>query len=321
MADFAVDTDPDEEVCADEAHPDTDPAVPSLGIDTDEQWRVPETGEPQAGRSPTGDSGPKEEFDEHWFYQATDGTCVPASVAQIVSEYSGVEFTDESAFVAYAMEQGMFVDGEISNGMTIEDSYRLMVATGIPATMVEGSTIDDLETLVESGHGAMVFVDSGYWNPGAEILDEWLGTDVGADHCVVITEIDREAGVVYLSDTGTPDGNQLAVPLDEFEKAWAESNNTMIVCDEPSPNAEFLESGTDKDSSALGTQTPGTQALGAQDTSRSGEDIGRELLERTPDDQQTIDVEDVVSWATDNPWILLPIVIGAGAALGKAGRR
>lgn len=308
MADFVADTDPAEGVDADDSHTD---ALLGSASGTEEQWDVTQTGDSGIHDDTSGESGPKEEYTGHWFTQSADGTCVPASVAQIVAEYSGVEFTDESAFVEYAMEHGMFAGGDISNGMSGDDAFRLMQATGIPVEMVKGSNIDDLEELVESGHGTMVFVDSGYWDPGAEIVSEWIGTDEGADHCVVITEIDREAGVVYLSDTGTPDGNQLAVPLDEFEKAWAESNNTMITCDEPSPNAEFLETETDGD----------TTALGAQDGSRSGEEIGREVLDRVAEEHETIDADDVISWVTDNPWILLPITIGAGAALGRMARR
>jgi hypothetical protein len=49
--------------------------------------------------------------------------------------------------------------------------------------------------------------------------------------------------VAILSDPGSPDGNLEEVPLDVFVDAWADSQNTMIVCDEPpagDPGAEVV---------------------------------------------------------------------------------
>lgn len=53
---------------------------------------------------PVGDS-------RYWFQQAQNGFCLPASIAQIVSEYTGVIYQDEFAFVDIANEIGAFVVG------------------------------------------------------------------------------------------------------------------------------------------------------------------------------------------------------------------
>ena len=225
--------------------------------------------------------GDADEYSEHWFQQAVNGTCVPASVAQIVAEYSGEDIQSEEAFVEMAQDNGYFLDGEIENGMPIYAAADLLEQNGIPAT-VETGTMDDLATALEEGRGVMLYVDSGeYWDPEQEERDEAMGRDQGGDHCVVISEIDTDKGVVYLSDPGHPDGDRMEVPLDEFEEAWGEADNTMIVCDEPSPNAGVSE-----------------------------DEPTRDPLLDDLDADETPGLSNVIDWLTDRPWNLLPVVIG-----------
>ena len=225
--------------------------------------------------------GDADEYSEHWFQQAVNGTCVPASVAQIVAEYTGEDIQSEEAFVEMAQDSGYFLDGEIENGMPIYAAADLLEQNGIPAT-VETGTMDDLATALEEGRGVMLYVDSGeYWDPEQEERDEAMGRDQGGDHCVVISEIDTDKGVVYLSDPGHPDGDRMEVPLDEFEEAWGEADNTMIVCDEPSPNAGVSE-----------------------------DDPTRDPLLDDLDADETPGLSNVIDWLTDRPWNLLPVVIG-----------
>jgi LysM repeat protein len=51
----------------------------------------------------------------------------------------------------------------------------------------------------------------------------------------LITAIDETAGMVTLSDTGNPDGNEEQVPLSVFEHAWDEESGRMVVTDHPTP--------------------------------------------------------------------------------------
>ncbi|AZZ80130.1 hypothetical protein C5O27_02660 [Gordonia alkanivorans] len=269
-------------------------------------------------------AGAREEFSPHWFEQAANGTCVPASVAQIVSEYTGTEFANEGVFVQYAYEQGFYTDGKVENGMTAEQGAAILNAAGIPATVAEGD-LESLETLLEAGHGVMLAVDSGdYWSPGQEVVDELTGVDIGADHCVVVTEIDENSGVVYLSDTGTPDGNQLAVPLYQFEQAWAESANTMVVCDDPSPNT-----GSATDDSTDPEFIPGeyTTTLAPDDeyaytdaaSSTSVVDATTGLPSTSAagaGPSITSDLAATIDWATARPWVMLPVTLTIGAIAG-----
>jgi uncharacterized protein YvpB len=245
---------------------------------------TPPVDEPDQPNDPGHSGGDADEYSEHWFQQAVNGTCVPASVAQIVAEYSGEEIQNEDAFVEMAQENGYFLDGEIENGMPIYAAAELLEQNGIPAT-VETGTMDDLATALDEGRGVMLYVDSGeYWDPEQEERDEAKGRDQGGDHCVVISEIDYDKGVVYLSDPGHPDGDRMEVPLDEFEQAWGEADNTMIVCDEPSPHAGTSEEQDQRD-----------------DTS------GDPLLDNA---DETSGIGNVIDWLTDRPWNLLPVVIG-----------
>ena len=168
------------------------------------------------------------EGSEYWFQQAANGLCVPASVAQIVSAYTGFPFEDESAFVALANELGLFSVGmDGIGGMTDLQALYLLEAAGVPASLVVSSSLDMLDSYLEQGHGVMLFVDSG---------QVWDGVPNGVmDHALVITEIDRQAGLVVLADPGHPQGNGLVLALDEFEQAWAVGNNSMIIGEQPVP--------------------------------------------------------------------------------------
>ncbi len=164
---------------------------------------------------------------EHWFQQALNGFCAPASVAQIVSEYSGTHFADESAFVRLASEQGLFSVGmDGVPGMTPENTLALLESSGVPAGLQVGTTADLVQYL-EEGRGVLLFIDSGEVWTGEAVEDDRY------DHAVILTGIDTERGLAILSDPGSPNGNLEEVPLEVFTDAWADSRNTMIVCDQP----------------------------------------------------------------------------------------
>ncbi|MBO3738739.1 hypothetical protein [Actinoplanes flavus] len=164
---------------------------------------------------------------EHWFEQAANGYCVPASIAQIVSEYTGVHHADESAFVARANELHLFeVAPGGMPGMGIDGAHALLEDAGVPAEIQMGIGVETLAGYLAEGRRVMLAVD------GDEI---WYGREDadGADHAVVLTGIDADRGVAILSDPGTADGNRMEVDLDVLAGAWADSGNTALVCDFP----------------------------------------------------------------------------------------
>jgi hypothetical protein len=177
--------------------------------------------------------GDPAEVSEHWFHQAQNGFCVPASIAQIVSEYSGVDYTDEQAFVELANQIGVWSVGPDGvPGITIDGTLQLLEAAGVPAHVEYGGSMESLADALGDGQSVIVFVDA----------DEvWYGPEAGDgdaefDHALVVAGIDTERGVVLLSDPGDPEGDLREIPIDRFMDAWADSDHTAVVADSPSPN-------------------------------------------------------------------------------------
>lgn len=167
---------------------------------------------------PVGDS-------RYWFQQAQNGFCLPASIAQIVSEYTGVIFENEMAFVDIANQIGAFTVGyDGIPGIPFEKGVEILNKAGVPAEYGFGD-LQTLATGLDSGYNIIVFVDSG------EIWTGEAAEDNLPDHAVVITGIDADRGTVLLSDPGSPDGNLSELPIDTFMNSWADSQNAMIICD------------------------------------------------------------------------------------------
>ena len=216
------------------------------------------------------------QYSDQWFYQSFNGSCVPASVAQIYNLYTGEDVSDLD-FVALANEvagthggYGWIVGPDGAPGLTPSAAVELLEAAGIPATVTYGS-MDDLAQALAQGNGVMVAFDSGEVWYGEEVEDNT------ADHMAVVAAIDYEAGIVYLSDTGNPDGNMEAVPLEVFVDAWEDSGFVMVECTQSVGEFQAANNITPAhaaaDQAAAHTQTP----------------------------------EDTVVQVTSNPWAMLPI--------------
>ena len=215
--------------------PDEDP-IPDPGTDQGSPEDPADDTDPSAG-SPEGSApivddgtivGDPWEASRYWFEQSFNGACVPASVAQIVSDYTDTPVTDDQ-FVELANEQHLWSVGPDGTPyFSMQSAETLLNDAGVPAHLETGD-MAELEQALQQGRGVMLFVDAEtYWygQPNA------TGT---ADHAVTLTGIDEARGVVILSDTGNPNGNQIEVPIATFESAWADGNNQMLLCDEPAP--------------------------------------------------------------------------------------
>lgn len=184
---------------------------------------------------------------DYWFEQSWNGWCGPASISQFVAEYyqisdlnaveaSVVEVAMENGWLSY--EEGTGFDGW--SGMTTEHMALLMEELGIPAEIHTGSDLGQLAQHLEAGHEILVTVDSSEVvaaddGTGYALFPDDDDTDggQGSDHALTVAGIDTERGVVLLNNPGIPDGELYAVPLEDFEDAWADSGNTMIVATNP----------------------------------------------------------------------------------------
>ncbi|RVW04440.1 C39 family peptidase [Rhodococcus spongiicola] len=160
-----------------------------------------------------------------WFFQQFDGYCGPSAVAQVVSQYTGAEITDPQQLVDRAIDLGLMDDPSL--GMTLADIETLLEDQGVPATITT-SSLDDLRDRLDAGYGVIAMVDSGeIWQTDPDSEDDL------PDHVLVVAGIDDNRGVVILSDPGIPTGNQLEVPIAQFEDAWADGDHLMLITDAP----------------------------------------------------------------------------------------
>ncbi|OJF13485.1 cysteine peptidase family C39 domain-containing protein [Couchioplanes caeruleus] len=242
----------------------------------------------------------------HWFEQAANGYCVPSSIAQIVSEYSGSHHADESAFVARANALHLFTigpDGVPSMG--IDGAHALLEDAGVPADIEIGIGVDTLVGYLAEGRRVMLAVDS----------DEiWYGREdeAAADHAVVLTGVDTTRGVAILSDPGTPDGNMLEVPLDVLADAWADGGNAALVCDYPPgevPGPAFV------DAEPGGPVVEVVPAVLPAGDAPAGVVTGAAVPGAA--DEPSGQVEAVVSWLVERPYVVLPVLLVGGAILAR----
>ena len=249
---------------------------------------APDVDDSEVAGSPT-------EASQYWFNQAENGNCVPSSVAMIVSQYTGDALLSEQEFLDMAHDMGLLVYDETGGyGITDAGALALLEAAGIPAELETGD-MGSLEQALEDGKGVMLFIDSG---------EIWYGEsseDNASDHAVVVTGIDEEAGVVYLSDPGNPNGNIETVPIAVFEDAWADSGYSMVVCDEPAPGfGDDAEGGTaDEDAAPMDADVAPADADADADGAPAG-DAAR---------SSGAGGEVVANTVTAGPWILLPVVL------------
>lgn len=293
--------------------PDGEGSVVPEGGD-DEQWV-------QDGHligDPTGDA-------QYWFEQAANGFCLPASIAQVVSEYTGISFPDEQAFVDIANELGAFVVGPDGvPGLTLDGGVAILHEVGIPAVSGFGD-LASLEAHLDAGYSIIVAVDSG---------ELWTGEaqeDLVADHALVVTGIDLERGTVLLSDPGTPGGNLAEYPLGLFENAWADSDHSWILVEQPASN--FTADVASAPSEAMEVIEP-TGSV-PEPAPVPSEGLG-ELVQPNPiDTADALDtirnpdlselgiggddtvLEKTTAWAVQHPWILIPVALVAGRLLSR----
>jgi hypothetical protein len=167
-----------------------------------------------------------------WVYQNADGLCVPAAIADVVAEARG-ESSSSTLFpqvVSQAASAGYLHQDSSGNytGMYMSDGATLTISLGVPATLTNSTSADPMvpvENALDRGQGVVASVD-------ADELPLWEQTDQPGDnpnHALVVTGVDTGAGLVYLNDSGHPQGQEEILTIAQFEEAWNDSNYEMIV--------------------------------------------------------------------------------------------
>jgi hypothetical protein len=202
--------------------------------------------------------------DEYYQAQAVSGQCGPTSAAMILSEHLGETVPYEDV-VATAEEMGLMVenaDGTYS-GTWAQGMEQLMESYGVDVS-IEYGDMEALEGYLDEGRDIIVAVDAyEIWGEGDAPI---------ANHYLVVTEIDEESGIVTLNDPGQPDGASFEVPLEDFNDAWADGGNEMIVTDEAGPDGVegeelFTEtSASEDDELGAGVGAEAGAAAGGEDS-------------------------------------------------------
>lgn len=194
---------------------------------------------------------------DDWFLQAANGFCVPAALAQVVTEFTGEPVTDLGV-AAVAEQLGHFEaagggdDG--FSGMTSQGALATLEAMGVPAHIEYAPETDPFSALaahIDAGRDVVIALDSQeLWYSADDDAADGASDD---NHVVVVTGVDTEAGVAYLNDPGDPAGRAVEVPLDELAEAWEDASYEMLVTDAPSPEvdtgveADMIDVGSDLD--------------------------------------------------------------------------
>ncbi len=180
--------------------------------------------------------------------QTQNYDCVEMSAADLIEQVTGYDVS-EAAITSEAEQLPSGYDADPltgqpadmydpNSGTDLRDAPALLETYGVQASYTDDSTaasggaatgISALESELAAGHQVIASVDAEtVWNSVAGTDSPDAGV---ADHAVVVTGIDSTNGVVYLNDSGTPNGAAEAVPLAVFEQAWATSGHAMVATD------------------------------------------------------------------------------------------
>lgn len=183
-----------------------------------------------------------------WFKQNTNYTCGPASATQIIEDFTGVDYPDENVLAQYAANNKWLTE----QGMQAPYLAQLLTDFGVPSTLETNQDWNDVAQYLREGRSVVMFVDGyDYWgDPEGKDETENSAKDT-VNHFVRIVAIDVERGVAVLSDSGSPNGQQLEVPLDAMEEAWNDVTGTDPATGQPIRGHQLIVStGADPTGSA-----------------------------------------------------------------------
>lgn len=185
---------------------------------------------------------------ERWFEQVHNGFCHPATIAQLVSQYVGVDVRKESEFLKRANELKVFdVGPDGVPGIGIDGALVLLEDAGVPVYIEIGSGED---TLVDyHGEGRRVILAVG----SRETRSNQHSEDGQGAWPVVVTGVDAERDVVLVALSSDAEGNSIEYPMSELEAAWADSGFAALACDIPPEQRSVHPAGEGDDPSEVGS--------------------------------------------------------------------
>lgn len=183
-----------------------------------------------------------------WDMQIMPDNCAVEAERAILNLFTASPLSQQEAMFV-SSSHGWYMPGE---GTSTGDVGNLLELYGIPTHSVVDASIMDLATELSLGHGIIVGVDSlELWDSGPladirQYLSSTLGVDFGdsgANHAVLVTGIDISNPanpMVILNDSGVPDGQGVAYPMEKFLQAWQDSGFYYTATDMALPTNQIL---------------------------------------------------------------------------------
>lgn len=162
----------------------------------------------------------------YWRYQIGED-CGLMAVADVVGQVTGKEPSQVGIEL-----RGVFTRSEVHHGgvylfdgTSPQDMVLLLSKYGVQSQLTTGNTLPGMEQDLAAGRKVIAAINAEtIWN-----YPQGKGQRTNADHAVVVTGVDTRNNVVHLNDSGTPNGRNELIPLATFTRAWATSNNLIIV--------------------------------------------------------------------------------------------
>jgi hypothetical protein len=188
----------------------------------------------------------------YWRLQTYDD-CALMAAADVIGEVSGNQVSEQEIIAAAQQLPSQTHPGSIymvptdkddpnsGQGTSPNDLPLLLAHYGVAATLTNQS--DASSTGVATGMAALKHYLAGgrkvivevnaelIWGQPVETKDR--NGEPASDHAVVATGVDATTGTVHLNDSGVSDGADKTVSIDVFTKAWASSDDEMVVTDAP----------------------------------------------------------------------------------------
>lgn len=181
---------------------------------------------------------------QYWKYQGSFGTCALMSTAAVIAQLTGngmpvdmetlareVQTLAETLPSGIKAGQSMYTEG--LGGTYLSDVVTLLNKFGINADHTtylptEGSlALDNMTAALSQKQSVIVALNNSLiydaWNKQyfGEDYAWYRGATDKANHAVTVLSVNMTKGVVYINDSAPRQGQGLAVPLDQFMKAWA----------------------------------------------------------------------------------------------------
>ncbi|MGL6342799.1 MAG: hypothetical protein ACRC80_27125 [Waterburya sp.] len=207
---------------------------------------------------------------EHWHEQTYDDTCGIVAQEYILDDIGqayGIDFSEDELRDTAAAAGWYTPDG----GTPMMQVGNLLEAYGIGVEKSINASLDDIDQQLEAGHKVLVAVDADeIWNPNDIDDDDLIANLQGMpgqspNHTVQVIGIDNSDPnnpMVILNDPGTPDGQGLTVPADDFLNAWSDSNNFMVATTGHNVNPNQTEFAFEGESSYMDNIRLGSVAEG-----------------------------------------------------------